>query len=77
MNYSNFIDSDMLMDISDYKGLEDIKEAYKEIDKNLEFVPEKGTYAVPYVANAAGILYNKGNVRRTWMEKYQLHGMNS
>ena len=44
VNYSNFIDSDMLMDISDYKGLEDIKEAYKEIDKNLEFVPEKGTY---------------------------------
>ena len=36
VNYSNFIDSDMLMDISDYKGLEDIKEAYKEIDKNLE-----------------------------------------
>ena len=59
VSYSNFIDSDMLMDISDYKGLDDIKEAYKEIDKNLEFVPEKGTYAVPYAANAAGILYNK------------------
>ena len=28
VNYSNFIDSDMLMDISDYKGLEDIKEAF-------------------------------------------------
>ena len=66
VNYSNFIDSDMLMDISDYKGLEDIKEAYKEIDKNLEFVPEKGTYAVPYVANAAGILYNK--------EMFEEHG---
>ena len=66
VNYSNFIDSDMLMDISDYKGLEDIKEAYKEIDKNLEFVPQKGTYAVPYVANAAGILYNK--------EMFEEHG---
>ena len=31
VSYSNFIDSDMLMDISDYKGLDDIKEAYKEI----------------------------------------------
>lgn len=41
VSYSNFIDSDMLMDISDYKGLDDIKEAYKEIDKNLEFVPER------------------------------------
>ena len=66
VSYSNFIDSDMLMDISDYKGLDDIKEAYKEIDKNLEFVPEKGTYAVPYVANAAGILYNK--------EMFEEHG---
>ena len=36
-----------------------IKDAYKEIDKALEFVPEDGVYAVPYVANAAGILYNR------------------
>ena len=75
VSYSNFIDSDMLMDISDYKGLDDIKEAYKEIDKNLEFVPEKGTYAVPYAANAAGILYNKDmfkkygwEIPKTWTE---------
>ena len=61
VNFSNFIDSDMLMDISDYQGLDSIKDAYKEIDKALEFVPEDGVYAVPYVANAAGILYNRGN----------------
>ena len=30
-----------------------------DILENLEFVPTEGTYAVPYVANAAGILYNK------------------
>lgn len=59
VNYSNFVDSDMLMDISDYQGLDNIKKAYKEIDKALEFVPEEGVYAVPYAANAAGILYNK------------------
>ena len=40
VNFSNFIDSDMLMDISDYQGLDSIKDAYKEIDKALEFVPE-------------------------------------
>ena len=28
INYSNFLDSDMLMDISDYEGLSDIKESY-------------------------------------------------
>jgi len=59
VNYSNFLDSDMLVDISDFDGLKDIKQSYLDIDKNLEFIPEDGTYAVPYVANAAGILYNK------------------
>ena len=59
VNFSNFIDSDMLMDISDYEGLDSIKQAYLDIDKALEFVPEDGVYAVPYVANAAGVLYNR------------------
>ena len=59
INYSNYLDSGMLMDISDYKGLNSIKQAYLDIDKELEFVPMDGIYAVPYVANAAGILYNK------------------
>ena len=59
VNYSNFLDSDMLMDISDYQGLENIKESYLKTAKELEFVPEEGVYAAPYVANAAGILYNK------------------
>lgn len=59
VNYSNFIDADILMDISDYEGLANIKQSYLDIDKALEFVPEEGTYAVPYVANAAGVLYNR------------------
>ena len=29
------------------------------MDKQLEFIPQDGTYGLPYVANAAGILYNK------------------
>lgn len=59
INYSNFLDADLFMDISDYEGLADIKESYLEINKNLEFVPKEGIYALPYVANAAGILYNR------------------
>ena len=59
INYSYFLDAEILMNISDYKGLDEIKESYKEIDKNLEFVPTDGVYAVPYAGNAAGILYNK------------------
>lgn len=66
VNYSNFMDADMLMDISDFDGLGQIKQTYLEIDKALEFVPAKGTYAVPFAANAAGILYNR--------ELFQEHG---
>lgn len=60
INYSNFLDADILMEISDYQGLDSIQEAYRQIAKNLEFVPKEGVYAVPYAANAAGVLYNRG-----------------
>ena len=59
INYSNFLDADMLMDISDFEGLNDIKEKYLEMNKDLEYVPKDGVYAVPYMANAAGILFNR------------------
>lgn len=59
MNYSNFLDAGLLMDISDYEGLDSIKDVYLQMDKELELVPQEGVYAVPYVANAAGVLYNK------------------
>lgn len=58
-NYSNFVDSDILMDISDYEGLGRVKQSYIDILEGLEFVPTEGTYGVPYVANAAGVLYNR------------------
>lgn len=59
INYSNFLDAGMFMDISDFEGIADIKSAYMDIEKELEFIPQDGVYALPYVANCAGILYNK------------------
>ena len=59
INYSYFVDAEILADVSDYAGLADIKQAYRDIDEALELVPTEGTYAVPYVANAAGVLYNR------------------
>lgn len=59
INYSNFLDSDMLMDISDYEGLKNIKDSYMRNAKELEFIPYDGVYTIPYMANAAGVLYNK------------------
>lgn len=75
MNYSNFVDSNILADISDYPGLKTIKKSYIDILESLEFVPTEGTFGLPYVANAAGILYNKDlfeehnwEVPATWSE---------
>ena len=59
INYSYFIDANILADVSDYPGLADINQGYRDILEGLEFVPTEGTYGVPYVANAAGILYNR------------------
>lgn len=59
INYSNFVDSNILADISDYPGLQTIKKSYIDILESLEFVPTEGTFGLPYVANAAGVLYNK------------------
>ena len=75
INYSNFLDADMFMDISDFEGVSDIKQAYMDIEDELEFVPTDGVYALPYVANAAGILYNRDmfeengwKIPETWSE---------
>ncbi len=78
-NYSNFLDADLFMDISDLPALSDVKPGYLDIDKQLELVEKEGTYALPYVANAAGILYNKDlfdqynwKIPATWDEFIQL-----
>ena len=59
MDYSNFLDAGLFADISDLDVLSETKSAYLDMDKQLEFIPQDGTYGLPYVANAAGILYNK------------------
>lgn len=58
-NYSNFLDADLFLDISELQELEQVKKSYLQMDKELEFVPQEGAYALPYAANAAGVLYNK------------------
>ena len=75
INYSNFLDAELFADISDLDVVNDIKQAYLKIDKDLEFIPQEGVYALPYSANAAGILYNKDmfkekgwDIPETWTE---------
>ena len=66
INYSYFVDADILADISEYEGMQDVNEGYLEIAEALELVPVDGTYILPYAANAAGVLYNR--------EMFEEHG---
>lgn len=75
IDYSNFLDAGLFMDLSDFEGTEDIKPSYMQIEKDLEFIPQDGIYALPYAANCAGILYNKDmfeengwEIPETWTE---------
>ena len=75
INYSYFVDSGILADLSDYEGLSEVKPAYLDIIEGLEFVPTEGTYGLPYVANAAGVLYNK-DMLRNMDGRFRRPGMN-
>ena len=75
ISFSNFIDAGILADVSDFEGLGHVKPAYLDILETLEFVPTEGTFGVPYMANAAGVLYNRQMFREhgwdiptTWQE---------
>ena len=58
-SYADFVDSNILADVSGYPGMEKVQPAYQEIMKSVTYVPMDGIYGVPYIANAAGMLYNK------------------
>lgn len=80
-NYSNFLDAELFMDISDFEGIKEVKQSYMDMLEELEFIPVEGAYALPYAANAAGILYNKDifaehgwEVPETWSEFQTLCG---
>lgn len=79
INYSYYVDAGILADVSDYEGLADINPSYVDILESLEIVPTEGTYGVPYVANAAGVLYNRDifeehgwEIPETWDELISL-----
>ena len=79
INYSYFVDAEILEDISGYEGMKDINQGYLDIAEALELVPKDGTYILPYAANAAGILYNRDmfeehgwQIPTTWEEFNEL-----
>lgn len=75
INYAGFLDAGLFENLEGAEFLDTIKEGYLEIDKSLELIPQEGVYALPFSANAAGILYNKDifeehgwSVPTTWDE---------
>ena len=75
MNYSNFLDAGLFEDLSDLDVLKETKQAYLDMEEELKLIPTEGSYALPYAANAAGILYNKDmfeengwKIPTTWSE---------
>lgn len=78
-DYASFVDSEILADVSDYEGINNINPSYVDIIKSVTYIPMDGVYGVPYVANAAGMLYNvdlfaeKGwSIPETWDELIDL-----
>lgn len=78
-DYASFVDSAILADVTDYEGMDKVQDAYKDILKSVTYVPMDGIYGVPYVANAAGMLYNKDmfeehgwTIPETWDEMIDL-----
>ena len=74
-SYADFVDSNILADVTEYPGMANIQPAYQEIMKSVTYVPMDGIYGVPYIANAAGMLYNKDmfaekgwEIPTTWTE---------
>ena len=43
INYSNFLDADLFEDISDLDEVQTVKQAYLDMDKELEFIPRSQT----------------------------------
>ena len=74
-SYADFVDSNILADVTEYPGMANVQPAYQEIMKSVTYVPMDGIYGVPYIANAAGMLYNKDmfaekgwTIPTTWTE---------
>ncbi len=67
ITYSDFVEAGVLRDLSDYPRFKEVKQSYTDILETLEYVPTRGSFGVPYMSNAAGILYNRAMFKeRGW-----------
>lgn len=76
--YREFVDTGVLKDFSKDPLLQDVQPAYIEMIGKILGDKNKGTYGIPYAANANGLIYNKERLEKlgiqppkTWDEFIQ------
>lgn len=74
-SYADFVEANILEDLTGKVNLDNVNEVYKKMLKNLEIEEKEGTYGVPYALNASGVIYNKDifeslnlEIPKTWDE---------
>lgn len=74
-SYADFVEANILEDLTEKVNLDNVNEVYKKMLKNLEIEEKEGVYGVPYALNASGVIYNKDifkslnlEIPKTWDE---------
>lgn len=74
-SYADFVEANILEDLTGKVNLDNVNEVYNKMLKNLEIKEKEGTYGIPYALNASGVIYNKDifeslnlDIPKTWDE---------
>ena len=74
-SFADFVDANILEDLSDKIDFSIIDPVYNQMLKDLEIESVDGSYGVPYALNASGVIYNKDifeelglSIPKTWDE---------
>ena len=78
-SFADFVDANILEDLSDKIDFSVIDPVYNQMLKDLEIESIDGVYGVPYALNASGVIYNKDifedlglSIPKTWDEFLEL-----
>lgn len=77
--YADFVDANILEDLTGKIDLSEIDDIYNKMLKDLEIEKKDGVFGVPYALNASAVIYNKDifeklnlKIPRTWDEFIEL-----
>ncbi|MBD7911404.1 extracellular solute-binding protein [Clostridium sp. Sa3CVN1] len=74
-SYADFVDANILEDLTGKIDMDQVDSIYSDMMKNLELNSKSGVYGIPYALNASGVIYNKDifkklglSIPKTWDE---------